>query len=220
MDDSSPESLADRRSCSHEQDRSPDASFDTNPFSTSRVRPGAIPFILAEGESLDCVIQRLRQHNGCGQIIGPHGSGKSTLLAALGPELERQELPPVLVKIQGGQRRMPLRLGADSRLGRPHAVLIVDGYEQLSWLCRWRVRRFCRRRRLGLIVTAHRDVGLPTLLTLWPDAAVVQSLVFQLLGSRTMPISASQIAAELARHRGNVRELLMDLYDRWEEESR
>ena len=56
----------------------PDAA-KSNPFSTRFIRPGAIEYLFAPGQTADSLIDRLRHNQWRGQIIGPHGSGKSTL---------------------------------------------------------------------------------------------------------------------------------------------
>ena len=61
----------------------------SNPFSTRFVRPGAVPYLFAPGQSADGLVRRLAGFGWRGQIIGPHGSGKSTLLAALAEPLAR-----------------------------------------------------------------------------------------------------------------------------------
>ena len=58
-----------------------------NPFSTRRISPGAIPYVLPPGENAYALVDRLRQAGWWGEIVGPHGSGKSTLLATLADAL-------------------------------------------------------------------------------------------------------------------------------------
>ena len=54
-----------------------------NPFSSERVKPGALPYLLPAGHSLASLLDQLLASRGLGQIVGPHGAGKSTLLASL-----------------------------------------------------------------------------------------------------------------------------------------
>ena len=61
-----------------------------NPFSSERIRPGALTYLTGEGESVDDLIDRLEGTGFRGQIVGPHGTGKSTLLADLAAELARR----------------------------------------------------------------------------------------------------------------------------------
>jgi hypothetical protein len=187
-----------------------------NPFSTNRVRPGALPFLFPPGQNAETLIGRLRQAGWRGEIIGRHGSGKSTLLAALTAALERAGQQTVLITLHDGQRRLPLDLRRDGRL-RPPLVLIVDGYEQLG---RWRrllLKRFCRRRGIGLLVTAHESMGLPLLCQTAVTLDLAEQIVRQLLGDQPSPFTAAEVSQALSRRSGDLRETLFDLYDLYEQ---
>jgi len=186
-----------------------------NPFATCHVRPGAMPFLFDEGQSAATLIDELRRGEWRGQIIGPHGTGKSTLLATLIPALEQAGRSPNLVVLRDGQRRLPPETLV--KLGKHAPLLIVDGYEQLSWISRWRLKRRCRRLGCGLIVTAHRDVGLTTIYRTSGDSHTARRVVEQLLsGNESSPLDATELADAWRRHRGNLREMLFDLYDVYE----
>jgi hypothetical protein len=191
---------------------------DENPFSARRLRPGAIGFRFPAGESLATLLERLCAYGWRGQIIGPHGSGKSTLLAALAAELSRAGRRTAGVELHDRQRRLPRSLDL-ARLA-PGTLVMIDGYEQLARWNRWRLKRTCRRRGLGLLVTAHRDVGLPTLLATATSVALAEDIVRELLGDQGFSLDTEQIAAPWDRHGGNVREVLFDLYDLYEQRRR
>ncbi|MEN6405550.1 MAG: hypothetical protein ABFC77_03670 [Thermoguttaceae bacterium] len=195
-------------------------SFDAldNPFSTRHLRPGAIPFVFPPDQTPESMVDRLRQNGWRGEIIGHHGSGKSSLLASLLPAIESAGRSAVLVELHDGQRRLPLDLQNDARL-QPPAVLIVDGYEQLSRWQRWTLRRVCRRRSLGLLITSHESVGLPRLHQTQVDRPLAEQVVAVLLGDRPWPISREQLGRLLDRHGGDLRETLFALYDCCEEKS-
>jgi stage III sporulation protein SpoIIIAA len=164
-------------------------SRHSNPFATCWTRPGALPFRFDEGASAAAFVAKLAAHNWLGQIVGPHGSGKTTLLATLAPLL------------QAAGRR----------------VEVVDGYEELSRVTRWRLRQRCFRSRSGLLVTSHRPMGLPTLIELAPDRALLEQLVAELCADAATPITRADVDASHGRHGRNVREILFDLYDRHEQ---
>jgi hypothetical protein len=187
-----------------------------NPFNSSRVRPGAFPYIFHSGCSGEDLIERLRRNAWRGQILGNHGSGKSALLAALVPLIERAGQQVVLIELRGGQRRLPRPLGVDRSAAAPTTV-VIDGCEQLSPWNRWRVKRLCRRCGWGLLATAHQSVGLPPLYHAEATPEMFRQIVAQLLGSRPLQLSESEAADCLAHHKGNLREALFDLYDRYEE---
>jgi energy-coupling factor transporter ATP-binding protein EcfA2 len=165
-------------------------SRESNPFATCWTRPGTLPFLFSGEQTVDRLVSQLAAQQWRGAIIGPHGSGKSTLLATLAPYLAQTDRP----------------------------VHIVDGFDQLTSLERWRLRRRCQKLRHGLVVTAHRRAAsLPTLIALAPNAKLVHDLVTELTTTRPTPVTASDVAVSCARRGHNVREILFDLYDRHEQ---
>jgi hypothetical protein len=195
--------------------RSMSKELSDNPFCTKRVRPGAISFLFPPGQDAEMVVQRLQRNGWWGEIVGAHGSGKSALLATLIPQIELAGRRAMLVELHDGQRRLPLDLGRDDRI-RPPMVLIVDGYEQLSRCRRFLLKRHCDRRGLGLVVTVHVSVGLPELYQTAPTPELTERIVAQLLAGRSPPCTKSELVACFARHHGNIRETLFDLYDLYE----
>jgi hypothetical protein len=99
-------------------------------------------------------------------------------------------------------------------------LIAVDGYEQLSCLSRWRLAWLCRRRRLGLLVTAHQPVGLPMLYRTQPGPELFDGLIERLLGDEFAPAWREAAAQAFAKRQGNVREALFDLYDVYETQRR
>jgi len=97
--------------------------------------------------------------------------------------------------------------------------LVIDGYEQLSWWSRRRMKSLCRRCRAGLIVTAHTDVGLPTIYRTEPSVQLAGAVVAQLLGDGKSLVTASDIAAAYDATGGNMRETLFRLYDVYHEKA-
>lgn len=188
-----------------------------NPFSTRFVRPGAIDFHFAGGRSAVDLITALAKQGWRGQIIGPHGSGKSTLLASLAGPLASAGRRTWIYALHDGERRLPASWIADVEDAGANLV-VIDGYEQLSYWSRWRLARNCRAREWGLLVTAHQDVGLPTLWTTSPSLELAEEIVARLdpLGQ----ISRQEIALAYAATGGNLREMLFRLYDVVEQQRR
>ncbi|MCR9292128.1 MAG: hypothetical protein NXI32_05380 [bacterium] len=178
--------------------------------------------------------------NRCGALVGPHGSGKSTLLvhlaAELGPTCYRSQ-PGIakhaaklraanddhagmVVWIQLRRGHRPLRDWLNSRghwaAGR---TLIVDGWEQLPIACRAFLGRVMRWQEMGLLVSSHaRVAGIPTLLQMQVTAELARRIVEHLAeqAAATLPadwLNDARLRAQLEEHRGNMRELLMRLYD-------
>jgi energy-coupling factor transporter ATP-binding protein EcfA2 len=188
----------------------PDAE---NPFVTRRVRPGAIPYFFPPHVDAAALVDQWRAAGRRGAIVGPHGSGKSTLLAALRGALAQSGHTTHLVELHDDQHRLPREPLATAAAGD---VLLIDGFEQLGLLSRWRLGLLCRRRRLGLLITAHRETGIPTLLRTSIDASLARRVVDHLLGPEPERITDSDLAQSLRRHRGDLREVLFEMYDLYE----
>ncbi len=174
-----------------------------------------MPYCFPLAESARDLVERLRSNRWWGAIIGAHGSGKSTLLSQLLPALEQAGRRPVLIELHDGQRRLPRDWRGKVERPSPTAAatVVVDGYEQLSTWHRFWLKRYCRRRRLGLLVTSHLPVGLPEIYRTTASLQMAQKIVEQLLQNQKITIPAEIIAERFTRHGGNIRELLFDLYD-------
>lgn len=159
--------------------------------------------------------------------MGPHGSGKSALLAALMPAMRRAGKHPLLVELHDGQRRLPVDLRRlRETKGRFMSVVIVDGYEQLGRWSRFRLGRFCRRYRIGLLITAHRPMGFEELHHTKPTAELARQIVETLLANKRFEdasfeeLALKDIKKTFILHKGDMRETLFDLYDLYERHSR
>jgi hypothetical protein len=195
-----------------------DLSFPAeNPFCTRRIRPGALPYLFPSEMNWDLILGRLEDAGGWGEIVGPHGSGKSTLLAGLIPLLESEGWQVHRIDLHDGERRLPVDLRQIAETGK-RLMLIVDGYEQLSVLSRFQLKRYCRRRGWGLIVTAHQSVGLPELFSTAVSLEQAKWVVGEILKDSEYSISAEELEESYTRCRGNLREMLFGLYDLFERE--
>ena len=192
-------------------------SRHTNPFATCWTRPGALTFSFHDSQSANKLIAQLAAQDWNGEILGPHGSGKSTLLATLVPRIEATGRRITSFELRNGQRRLPAAFwrSVDGN-SSSEILMIIDGYEQLGWFERLRLKRFCRRWRTGLLVTSHSRTGLPTLTELLPDLDQIVELANALCEGSSSTIDRREIAASHARHGSNVREIFFDLYDRHE----
>lgn len=195
-----------------------DHSRATNPFSTRWVRPGAVAYRFASGFDAEALVARLRDFGWRGAIVGPHGSGKSALLATLAPQVEQSGLIVRSVTLHDGQRRLPGDF-AWPACDEPRGVIVVDGYEQLGWIARWKLNSHCRRSGWGLLVTVHScgaAAEFPVLYRASPNLATVERLIEEQLPPHDGLIQAGEIAAAFRDHHGNVRETFFSLYDLFE----
>lgn len=187
-----------------------------NPFSSRFTRPGAIAYRFGAGQSAEQAIERLRQAGWLGQITGAHGSGKSTLLAALIPRLQALGKTVVLLVLHDGQRSLPVTREDQNRWTADHLV-VVDGYEQLGFWQRLRLKRRCRRRKCGLLVTCHGTAGLPTTAVCQSSLDVVLELVDNLTVGLAGKVTPVDVKAVFQAQAGDVREVFFDLYDLYED---
>lgn len=190
------------------------ASGRGNPFSTRRVRPGALAYVFPPGLRAEQLVCRLQRSGWWGEILGPHGSGKSTLVYSLIPLLERAGRRVRLFRVSCGQRTLPFGAREPDHWDGQTQV-VVDGFESLNRWTRAKLKRICRRRQAGLLVTAHQSAGLPCVARTSVSLEMARRVVSQLLPPAVI-ISDEEIARSYRRHRGNMREVLFGLYDVYE----
>jgi hypothetical protein len=196
----------------------PPATFTpprTNPFATRFTRPGRVVPLDADGRplDLDALLARLRALGGRAAIEGPHGSGKTSLLTALAAHLDARGGATRLIRVRGGAEAGGL-LRAIARAAAG-AFVGVDGWERLPWPVATAARWLAAQRSCGLVVTAHRATGLPVLHRCHTSSLVLARIVAQLPDHRGA-IDDGDVADAFARHAGDLREALYDLYDRFE----
>ena len=184
-----------------------------NPFAVDRVL--AVRYRLA-GTTWEELLARLAALGGRGALVGPEGSGKTTLLEDLAPRLAGRGLRVHLISLREGEHRLPAEPGRSlpQRLGVGDFVLL-DGADALSRLAWLDLRRRARHAG-GLVVTLHRPGRLPTLHRCETDPELLAGIVRDLLreeGREAVPC----LRELLARHDGNVRTALRELYDVWAE---
>lgn len=189
-------------------------SQPSNPFATRWTRPGQLSFVFDDQLTTDALIQRLQQQGYRGQIVGPHGSGKSTLFLELSHSLSARQVEVEAIRVA----RRPwqasaaaIRATAVGNGGR--RVVLVDGFEQLPMVMRWWLRSLTRFCQVGLVVTAHRDMGLPPLYCTRVTARTAGLVIDWLTRHVNTRYQPTDVARRLARHGGNLREVLFELYD-------
>lgn len=206
-----------------------------NPFATCQTRPGQLRFVFRSGECCETLWARFQKAGRRGQIIGPHGTGKSTLVLEFTRFLGERGIATHVFRGRPGSQH---ELMAAWRQGsiRPGDVVAIDGYDQLPISARLLRRFLLAYRCVGLVVTTHREATLPVLYRTQVDlgtARMVLRQVWTAARSRTqagarpdtanasegeiaLPCSDDQLNRLLDRHRGNLREALFELYDRYQ----
>ena len=196
-----------------------------NPFASRFIRPGAIPFFDSDDFTFDGVVEALRDNGGWGQIVGPHGCGKSTLLQHL---TERFETDGTTVlsfafresnKPNGPARSLKTKLALIEKEpgGVNNIQVTLDGFEQLNWWHRLRMIRICSKAGVPLLVTTHRPLNrLPIIASIELTAAIAERVTRHLFDDAGF-IEKLDFGSLLNRHNGNMREILFDLYDRYQQ---
>src|SRR5690606_12645159 len=131
---------------------------------------------------------------------------------ALAREWEQQGKDVEWRELHRGDRRRASEL-LPAGPSRPGTLLVVDGYEQLSCLQRWRLRVGCQQRGLGLLVTSHHATWLPTLVRLEPRLEVALAVYQQLARDHPTSVTDEDVRQGFVACRGNLRDLLFHLYD-------
>jgi len=180
-----------------------------NPFSVNRVlkiryRP--------MNTSIEQLVARLASMHYRAAVIGPEGSGKTTLLEDLQAYLDRQGRKTKAVFVNDTR---PFTRSARKRFLSqlaPDDIVFLDGADGISRLAWLSFKRAVFKRAAGLIITAHRPALLPTLIECTTTAALLQSIVHDLLGPDKAP-DREFLKEIFAAHNGNIRNCFRNLYD-------
>jgi hypothetical protein len=180
-----------------------------NPFAVERIQTIRYRPLHTTFEQM---FSRLRELNYRAAIIGPEGSGKTTLLEDLQPLLERKGLRTRLVFVNDTSgfdspacRRLLSELTQDT-------LLLLDGADLIR---RWDwslLKRHTITHAYGLVITSHRRGLLPTLIECSTTPALLKDIINDLL-PQGRPIAMDFLDCLYARHQGNLRDCLRELYD-------
>jgi hypothetical protein len=177
-----------------------------NPFATDRVlrvryRP--------QGWTWEQLLARLAELNHRAAIVGPEGRGKTTLLEDLGGWLRAAGWGVKHLGLSRERRTFARTFLRDffNDVSARDAVLL-DGAEQMNRLAWW---DFARRSKQagGLVITSHHPGLLPTLVECETSVELLRGIVRDLHPRDP----ADSLDALFRRHRGNVRDVLRELYD-------
>ena len=185
----------------------PFLSARENPLAVNRT--SSIAFRFAQHD-WKFQLERLRALNFRAAIVGSQGSGKSTLLAELPERLNEASVQNHFVFLpQLRDQHQPMLREAITLSEQGH-VLLVDGIERLSFFQR---RDLIKRTRnsAGLIVTQHHTGKLPTWIKTETTPELMTAVLVDLKLDQPEILAAGEIA--FAKHHGNIRNALRDLYD-------
>ena len=178
-----------------------------NPFAVDRVLSIRYEFPEGQAGTLLARFERLRYR---AAIVGPHGTGKTTLLEDLETPLASLGFRVTHLRLDAAHRRFPP--GCLSRLAATldaRDLVCLNGAEQLGRVA-WMMFRWRTRRAGGVLITSHRAGLLPTLIECATTPELLDGIVSR-LAPRTGGV---RVPADLfARHHGNLRDALRELYD-------
>ena len=198
----------------------PDRMRPENPFGTRHTRPGALPYITGNGgQRIDPeALARQVADQPRAAIVGPHGTGKTTLLTVVRPHLEA-EAPDRCgwTTLRIGER--PTELWHTLARLPDDGTIIIDGYEQLGLVQRLRLIATARRRRIRLLVTAHRPPAMFTVVARTGTSRQIARRLAAILLER-FPAQREAMLGAFDRQwdaaNGNIRQLWATLYDDYE----
>lgn len=190
-----------------------------NPFATRHVQPGRIRPLTAAAERRDlpALVASIGAAGGSATIVGPHGTGKSTLLVAIAAELAADRRLAGLIQVRSGRDLWAClwRVGK----ARRGSTVCLDGWDGLGWAGRAGVRLLARLIGCRLVVTSHRSAGVGMTVMTMASLPLLEAIVAALPDHGGL-IGPADITETYARHGGNLRESLSDLYDRFEYRAR
>ncbi|MDA1051320.1 MAG: hypothetical protein O3C40_12690 [Planctomycetota bacterium] len=189
---------------------------DQNPFSTAAVKPGAIEFRFCGDSNASSLVTTLQRNRWHGEIVGPHGSGKSTLLQTLLPVIEAAGRVVRYYVAKPNESQLPIPANEQATWTASTQV-VVEGYELLTRRQQKMFDRACREKQAGLLVTCHKPQGLPPLFHTSITIELAISLVELLLPAACDFITPIDVRDSFSRHGQNLRELLFEMYDLYEQ---
>ena len=191
-------------------------SLFSNPFCTHWITPSSCEFNQRFNGEIQHVMQTMLDFGCRGQIMGPHGVGKSTLMHRICKQLKMEGLNPVQMNLD-----FQLVGNSNKKLLVKNCIWVIDRFESLTRRQQSRVIKHTKRQRIGLLVTAHRQLSLPVVARLSPNLdhaiAVVRNLQSRF---GKVYLSDDDVRRLWPECQNDLRELLMACYDKWQEHSR
>lgn len=172
-----------------------------NPLATNKLE--SLPFRFTDCDR-DYFYNKLKKMHYRGALVGAEGSGKTSLLLEIARNLHQFE--PVLIRLSGGKRNLPLSFWL-SPLNSKN-IVFVDSAENLPFYLFFLLKLKCHFAS-GLIVTAHKEGLLPTLINCRTSVELLDELIETLLGYKLAP---ERVEALYKRSGGNIRLAFMHLY--------
>lgn len=181
-----------------------------NPFATDRQE--RITYRVPE-PGWEGLLGRLAELGCRAAVVGAAGSGKTRFLEELAARLVDKRTQIAWLRVERRQARPTDDQVRDLESLRDDSIALIDGGEQLS-ATGWRRLREAAHRAGGVVVASQRPGLLPTLLACRSTPELLDELVHELCGLRCEELG-HPAPKLIARHGGNIRDALLELYDLW-----
>ncbi len=176
-----------------------------NPFAVDRLH--ALRF---RGADVAALWTRAASLRVCA-LVAAEGSGKTTLLLELAAHARYLGYRTVWIQLRRDARRLSAAHRAELATVGALDVVCVDGADLLPRRDRgWLARR--THPAVAVIGTLHTPGWMPTLASLTTSPALLDEIVCELTGSSLTALAGDRDAI-YARHHGNLRSALRELYD-------
>jgi hypothetical protein len=125
--------------------------------------------------------------------------------------------PVIWLSLRRDRRPFSSWLGT-RRLWTKGSLLVIDGFEQMTLPGRWLVLRVNRFAQSGILLTSHRPMALTTLCWTGSNVAALQGTILRAFHNAGVSgeehyLDAARLRELLELENGNIREVLMRLYD-------
>lgn len=182
-----------------------------NPFSSRHIES-----LLYSPTTLiwDEIMERLSSLNNRAVIVGREGTGKTTLLEEIGKKLKLSGYEILYYRLdQKDQKPISYFIkNLEKNLLKKYAILL-DGPDKMSYFS-WKLCCLKTRKAGAFIATSHKPGYFPILLTTNTSPELLHKLICQLLKNKDM-ISLAEIQRLFDFHKGNIRLIFRELYDKW-----
>ena len=195
-------------------DREVTTRLPFNPFATRYIRTGRIEPLNENGfpRNIEEIFKRFQSLSRCAAIEGPHGSGKSTLMAAIVEHCKQENIFTKMFVIRSFGDVPQLMHG--TVCASRETIICVKGWERIGNFSGV-VMAIARFRRCGLLVTSHKRTRLSQLMQCRSNQQILNAVV-GCLPSHGGIIQEDDCEDAFRKSSGNLREALLDLYDRFE----
>lgn len=181
-----------------------------NPFSIERV--SKIRYRL-DG-TYSALVEKLHALGSRAAIVGQHGNGKTTLVEDFERHLSASGFTVKRLLVNQAFRFIPWSFWTSKTKG---VYVLLDGKERLPWFL-WLAFQYKCRDAAGIVIVEHQRGRWPVLYECKTTLSLFEKLIDQMLSADEKRRLPAGFAKKLfAKHKGNVRDCMRELYDHYAE---